>query len=193
VVEVTLQKMTYCSTTDALERRKMVMNKYWYRVVIMGFICVTLGAGCTRKTKPGAGLTDIDTVGSEGGDIALGERFEDGTRIAGVEFSNVLFDYDSFQIKDSEVKKIESVADYLRRNQGVRLVTEGHCDERGSREYNMSLGEHRALAVRAHLVGLGIEGSRIQTKSYGEENPLDSGHSESAWRLNRRVEFPLYR
>jgi len=126
-------------------------------------------------------------------DIALSERFEDGTRIADVEFSSVLFKYDSFQIEESEVWRIEKVADYLRRNSGVRLVVEGHCDERGSREYNMSLGEHRALAVRAYLIGLGVDVSHVQTRSYGEEHPLDSGHDESAWRLNRRGEFALYR
>jgi peptidoglycan-associated lipoprotein len=81
----------------------------------------------------------------------------------------------------------------MTRNQDVRLIAEGHCDERGSREYNLSLGEHRALAVRAYLVGLGVDGARIQTRSYGEEQPLDPGHDESAWRLNRRVEFALFR
>jgi len=127
------------------------------------------------------------------GDFALSERPEGGDRITDVEFESVLFAYDSFQVTGGEVAKIEGVADYLTRNLGVRLVTEGHCDERGSREYNMSLGENRALAVRAHLIRLGLDGSRIQTRSYGEEQPLDPGHNESAWRLNRRVEFVLYR
>ena len=134
-----------------------------------------------------------DMVHPEDLDIALSERFEDGTRIADVEVDSVLFKYDSFRIEESEVWKIEKAADYLRLNSGVRLVVEGHCDERGSREYNMSLGEHRALAVRAYLIGLGADVSHIQTRSYGEERPLDTGHDESAWRLNRRGEFALYR
>jgi peptidoglycan-associated lipoprotein len=78
-------------------------------------------------------------------------------------------------------------------NPGVRLVTEGHCDERGSNEYNMSLGEHRADAVRAALLTRNIDGARVTTKSYGEEMPLDPGHGEDAWRVNRRVEFAFYR
>ncbi|MBM4143430.1 MAG: OmpA family protein [Lentisphaerae bacterium] len=163
-------------------------------VVAIGVACgIVLGAGC--KTKQPRGVTQQDLLVPEvlEGDIALGERFEDGVRVTDIRVDNVLFAYDSFQIANAEVGKIEQAADYMRRNRGVRLVTEGHCDERGSREYNMALGEHRALAVRAYLVGLGIDGSRIQTRSYGEETPLDAGHGESAWRVNRRVEFALYK
>jgi len=134
-------------------------------------------------------ILDADVIG--GG--ALAERFEGGVLITDVEFSNVHFAYDSYQVEDAEVAKIERVAEYMRANPGVRLVVEGHCDERGSREYNMSLGEHRALAVRAYLVGVGIDGSGIQTRSYGEEMPVDPGHNEAAWRLNRRGGFVLFR
>ena len=98
----------------------------------------------------------------------------------------VLFAYDSYQ-------KVEAVAKYMKSNADVKLVCEGNCDERGSNEYNMSLGEHRALAVRAYLVGLGIDGARIQTRSFGEEKPLNPGHNEAAWHENRRVEFALFR
>jgi peptidoglycan-associated lipoprotein len=72
------------------------------------------------------------------------------------------------------------------------VVIEGHCDERGSREYNLALGERRALAVRAYLVGLGIDATRLQTKSYGEEQPVAMGHDESSWSRNRRAEFVLF-
>jgi peptidoglycan-associated lipoprotein len=156
-------------------------------------------AGCKSrrfKGRPGAdgGLNEAVQPEALGGDVPLNERFdEDMMRVAGVSFENVLFDYDSFQIKDSEVAKIESVAAYMRENAGVKLVNEGHCDERGSREYNMALGEHRALAVRAYLVGLGLDGARIQTRSLGEEAPLDPGHNEAAWSRNRRVEFQLFK
>ena len=104
----------------------------------------------------------------------------------------MLFDYDSFQIKPGEVAKIEKVAEYMKANTRVVLVAEGHCDERGSREYNMSLGEQRAGAVRAHLVGIGIAPDRIQTKSFGKEKPLNPGHGDAAWRENRRAEFAVY-
>jgi len=110
-----------------------------------------------------------------------------------VEFDSVLFDYDRAQIRPAESGKIEAVADYLRRNSDVGVIVEGHCDERGSNEYNLALGERRALAVRAYLIGLGIDGARVQTKSLGEEQPLDPGHSEEAWRVNRRAEFQMHR
>jgi len=131
------------------------------------------------------------------GDIGLGPRGfgEDGDgRRMGAEYQvdPVYFAYDSFQVRSSELGKIEHVAGMMRRDSGLRLVTEGHCDERGSNEYNMALGEHRALAIRANLVTLGIDGSRIQTRSYGEEKPADPSHGEAAWRLNRRVEFVFY-
>ena len=69
------------------------------------------------------------------------------------------------------------------------MIVEGHCDERGSNEYNLALGERRALAVRAAMISAGIDGARVQTRSYGEERAVAFGHDESAWRLNRRAEF----
>ncbi|MBN1557201.1 MAG: OmpA family protein [Lentisphaerae bacterium] len=163
------------------------MKSRWIVVLLIGAVMMS---GCRAfRGKKGAG----DTVDIEAWDSPLSERFEDGVRVTDVRFEPVRFAYDSYQVENSEVGKIESVAAYMRDDTGVRLVVEGHCDERGSREYNMSLGEHRALAVRAYLVGLGIDGARVQTRSYGEEQPADPGHGESAWRQNRRVEFALYR
>ena len=155
------------------------------------------GAGCGPK-GPRAGAFDDDLDPSflsagEDGTYALGARMDAGNLVTDVQFESVLFAYDSFQLADSELQKIEQTADYMRSHGTVTLIAEGHCDERGSREYNLSLGEYRALAVRAHLIGLGIEGSRIQTRSFGEEQPADAGHDDSAWRINRRVEFMLYR
>lgn len=176
------------------------MNIY-VKSVLMAVLCIamTVGGGCRSKKN-----VNIDGFGSEfnpeniggGGTYALSDNkdsFENGTRIRDVQLDNVMFDYDSFQLANSELPKIEKAVDYMRANSGVKLVLEGNCDERGSREYNMSLGEYRALAVRAHMIGLGIDSARIQTRSYGEENPVDPGHNEQAWRLNRRVEFALYR
>jgi peptidoglycan-associated lipoprotein len=102
------------------------------------------------------------------------------------EADTVYFDFDSSAVKASEKSKIERVADYLKSNSGHALKVEGHCDERGTEEYNRSLGERRALAVREHLVRAGIAPERIDTISYGEDRPADVGHSESAWKKNRR-------
>ena len=162
--------------------------------------CVVL-AGCRGK-DPG-----IDTGYENGGEI-LGEGdildgdYSQGTisfaddpnrGVVAVEFSPVLFGYDSFQIAPREMAKIEEVAGYLNENGDTVLIVQGHCDERGSREYNLSLGDRRALGVRTYLINLGIDSMRVQTQSFGEEKAVDEGHNEAAWRLNRRGEFVFYR
>jgi len=177
-----------------------MLNRAWYKVVIICCLCSLIGTGCfwRRGGKKGGAEGDfgadseILTFG-EGDGGPLGPRSPDGIPVTEVQFQNVQFAYDSFHLADSELPNIEACGDYMIGNPDVKLVAEGHCDERGSREYNLSLGEHRALAVRAYLVGLGVDGDRIQTRSFGEEQPLDPGHDESAWRANRRVELPLFR
>lgn len=167
--------------------------RYWLTMMMM-CVAMMMISGC----RTGRGDSSDAAVGEGGMDIgdeqyALTDRFPTDHLITDVVFNNVQYEYDSYQIMDSEVSKIEQVADFMRQNPRANLICEGHCDERGSRVYNMSLGEGRAHAVRAYLIGLNISGYRIQTKSLGEETPLDPGHGESAWRLNRRVEFVLYR
>jgi peptidoglycan-associated lipoprotein len=105
----------------------------------------------------------------------------------------VYFDFDKSTIKASEQSKIQSVANYLKSEPRAMLNVEGHCDERGTAEYNRSLGERRALAVREYLISLGTIGERINTISFGEDKPADPGHDEAAWAKNRRGEFILLR
>jgi peptidoglycan-associated lipoprotein len=101
----------------------------------------------------------------------------------------VHFDFDSSVVKASEKSKVEAVAEYLKANPNNALEIDGHCDERGTEEYNRSLGERRALALREAVAQLGIDSSRIDTVSYGKDKPADPGHDETAWRQNRRGEF----
>jgi peptidoglycan-associated lipoprotein len=103
----------------------------------------------------------------------------------------VHFDFDSTVVKSGEKGKVARVADYLKSHSADAVRVEGNCDERGTEEYNRSLGERRALALREELVRLGIEPSRVDTVSYGEDRPVDTGHDESAWRKNRRGDFIL--
>lgn len=170
------------------------MSKYiWIGMVVAGLIVGLGETGCKKRPKAGSGMDGIDPVtglplyGPDG--RPLGDRFG-GTEYAG-QFAPVYYAYDSAQVNPEERAKLEAVADHLRRNPGVRLIVEGHCDERGSREYNLALGERRALAARAYLIGLGIDSDRIQTKSYGSENPVALGHDEESWRQNRRAEFVI--
>jgi len=101
----------------------------------------------------------------------------------------VHFDYDSSVVKAGEKPKVEAVADYLKGNRSSAVKIEGHCDERGTEEYNRALGERRALALREELARLGIDPGRVDTISYGKDRPVDTGRDESAHRKNRRGEF----
>jgi peptidoglycan-associated lipoprotein len=103
----------------------------------------------------------------------------------------VFFQYDSDEITGDAERKLQRKASVLQSNPGVRLRVEGHCDQRGSTEYNLALGQRRAEAVRAYLVNLGIDGSRLSTLSYGEERPLEEGEDEDALARNRRAEFSV--
>jgi peptidoglycan-associated lipoprotein len=103
----------------------------------------------------------------------------------------VPFAYDQHLLSDEARNIIAANAAILKKASNVRFQLAGHCDERGSDQYNIALGERRAEAVRAYLRELGIDAGRMETVSYGEEQPLDAGHNESAWMKNRRVEFIL--
>jgi peptidoglycan-associated lipoprotein len=102
---------------------------------------------------------------------------------------SVYFDFDSSVIKSGERPKLTSVAEYLKGHPGEAVRIEGNCDERGTEEYNRSLGERRALASREVLVEQGIDSLMVETISYGKDRPVALGHDESAWRLNRRSDF----
>jgi peptidoglycan-associated lipoprotein len=104
------------------------------------------------------------------------------------QFVPVYFDFDSGKFRPSEVAKLEAVAAALKGNSN-KLVIEGHCDERGTAEYNRALGERRAQVAREKLVALGVGAGRITTISYGKDKPADPGHDETAWAKNRRCEF----
>lgn len=101
------------------------------------------------------------------------------------------FDYDSDVLKSEWIQPLENNARWMMDHQGYFMIVEGHCDERGTSEYNLALGERRAKAIRVFLVQRGVEADRIQIRSYGEEQPLDAGHDETAWYQNRRAEFQV--
>ena len=136
-------------------------------------------------------LNDAQQTGSIAG--ASEGKFEDlYTRCTDVNFEPVYFGFDSTVVPQGELGKIDAVVSHLKSRSDRVVVVEGNCDERGSNEYNMALGENRAIIVRNYLVQSGIAADRIQTRSYGEEKPAVDGHDESAWRLNRRGEFAIY-
>ncbi len=105
--------------------------------------------------------------------------------------SRIYFDYDKYNIRPDAAQTLASNAEYLKQNPNVKIQIEGHCDERGSNDYNLALGQKRASAAKAYLVKLGISPNRISTISYGEERPLVNESNEDAWAQNRRAEFVI--
>ena len=127
-----------------------------------------------------------------GGQTASLEEFDNMTEDrAALAAYTIHFAYDSAAIRRSEHASLQSVASALSSDPNTKLLIEGNCDERGTEEYNRSLGERRALAGREELVRLGIESGRVDTLSYGEDKPVATGHNENAWKENRRDDFIL--
>jgi peptidoglycan-associated lipoprotein len=104
---------------------------------------------------------------------------------------DVFFDFDKDDIRPDQRDALAADADWLKKNPTIKITIEGHCDERGTRQYNMALGDRRAHSAREYLVSLGVDGGRIQTISYGKDRPFDPGHDESAWSKNRRAHFVI--
>jgi peptidoglycan-associated lipoprotein len=98
----------------------------------------------------------------------------------------VLFDLDQHSVRTDAQATLQKQAAWLKQYPSVRLMVEGHCDERGTREYNLALGDRRAYAVKEFLVSLGVDAARLQTKSYGKERPVCAEADESCWQQNRR-------
>lgn len=148
--------------------------------------------GCSTMKRGGETEGEILEAGD---DFPMtGERFDAMyPRVEGVTFQPVYFGYDNYQIPAGEQTKIDAVIEFLRTNGGVVIVVEGHCDDRGTNEYNMSLGEYRAQSIRAYIINAGISANRIQTASFGEERPAVAGSGESAWKMNRRGEFVAFK
>jgi peptidoglycan-associated lipoprotein len=177
-------------------------------LLALGLALSLAGAGCkhghpgvTPLGHPGGttGNTGLEGGGKvPSGEVPIGggeaasfnpdDMAQDRTALAA---QTIYFEYDSTAIKPLERVKLETVASALRNDSAAKLLVEGHCDERGTEEYNRSLGERRALAAREALAVMGIDAGRIATRSYGEDRPADPGHSESSWGRNRRDEFVL--
>lgn len=112
-----------------------------------------------------------------------------GGRVGTLPLATVYFAYDSDELSPEAIAALDGNAAWMRANPGVRVLVEGNTDERGTLEYNLSLGARRANAVRNHLIRLGIPASQLETISYGEDQPAEAGHDETAWARNRRCDF----
>ena len=187
------------------------MNLTQFRNVTLFALIVGLVAGCAKNKAgvtplPDAGMTGTGTQttpdqsgklpGSDQGvkdmsvGIPMGPGHQGWTENAETfKADTVHFDYDSSVVRANDKSKIEAVANQLKSNSASAVRVAGHTDERGTEEYNRSLGERRALAIREELIKLGIEATRVDTISYGEDRPLSKARDEASRALNRRGEF----
>ncbi|MEK7781544.1 MAG: OmpA family protein [Verrucomicrobiota bacterium] len=181
------------------------------QLLVIALAITMVGTGCRKKQ---AGVTPIRNRDTILRDPGIGGTYDPNLNPIGSEspfdkpqstkFSNpddfnqdrsalaantVHFEYDSSVVKSSERGNVEAVANYLKSNTSVGLLVEGHCDERGTEDYNNSLGERRATALRAALLDLGVNADHVVTRSYGEYKPVATGQDESAYSQNRRGEF----
>ena len=145
-------------------------------------------SGCSKKRPenlpppPGPAQSQTDTMGDS---IIPGSQADFVRKMAGKDV--IYFDTDRFNIDDLDAAALQTQAQWLALYPGKRAVIEGHADERGTREYNLALGERRANAAKNYLVSLGVDASRLTTVSYGKERPVALGSNESAWAQNRRA------
>jgi len=170
---------------------KKAILKGFMLAAVVGSIAFT--GGCKSKNANSANAWDGVVGDPIDGEFPLADSTlgmaVDGDRSL---VPPVYFAYDSSQVNPEEAGKCEQAASLLKKGKYSGVIVEGHADERGSREYNLALGERRALAVRDYLISLGVDPAVVQTKSYGEEMPDDMGHDEAAWRKNRRAAFAIY-
>jgi len=181
-------------------------------LLVLGLALSLAVTGCRTKHPDVTKLPDRGATAGSGKTPGEGEKIGDAGKptdasggLSTAEFNvddfnqdraalaaqTVHFDFDSSVVKASEKANVEAVASALKSDTAAKLLIEGHCDERGTEEYNRSLGERRALALRESLATLSVDPMRVKTISYGEDKPADPGHDESAWRKNRRGEFVL--
>ena len=154
---------------------------------------VATDADADAAKNAAAAAADAD---SSSLDAALGsvpfDQDPNYARCTDVDFAPVYFGFDASNLAAGEMSKIEAVAEHLQAKANRVVIIEGNSDERGSNEYNLSLGDLRATSIRKYLESLGIEPNRIQTKSYGEEKPAVVGQGEAVWSKNRRGEFAIF-
>jgi peptidoglycan-associated lipoprotein len=124
--------------------------------------------------------------------LKAGELSDEQIRIASRDiFKDVHYDYDRYEVKDSDKAVLRVISEWMIAHKGAKVLIEGHCDDRGSNEYNLGLGDQRAQAAKNYLNTLGVTSERMETVSYGEEKPICTDKTETCWASNRRAHFVL--
>lgn len=177
----------------------------WFVAALMLAAIPWLGTSCAKKavqgeegiagpseTRPGERPVGTGVVGGRPTEETLSAE-ERRRREAEAAFTNedIYFAFDKYDLDERAREVLANKAYFMKQYPNVKILIEGHCDERGTAEYNLALGERRANSAKQYLVQLGISESRISTVSYGKERPVDPGHNEAAWAKNRRAHFVI--
>jgi len=169
------------------------MQSFKVFLVVLSLLAAVWANGCSKKPAPGPVVPPPASTSTDkpGGTTPPTPSTTPGTTpgAMNLQIQDAFFEYDKSELKPEARAVLTQDAEYLMQNSRTRVTIEGHCDERGTNEYNLALGDRRARAVRDFLVNYGIDGSRIEMISYGEERPFAPGHDESAWSQNRRAHF----
>ncbi|MBF0314409.1 MAG: peptidoglycan-associated lipoprotein Pal [Oligoflexia bacterium] len=142
--------------------------------------------GCASQDKKGESLTGSDAAAK---DATAFDLYGDSDNSKAGALKTVYFDFNSSTLTGSTEETLKGNASFLKENNKVKVQVEGHCDERGSIQYNLALGERRAKSVKDYLVASGVNADRITTISYGKEKPIAMGQDEDSWSKNRRGNF----
>lgn len=181
-----------------------------FRMVVVVLVIAVFGAaGCRSRVKPATApmppeAAPAQEVPAPVGDFAGVPEPDESIDMSDIDELNrraqeegwvrdAFFEYDQFALSANAREALSVSAGWLRKNPGVGLTVEGHCDERGTSQYNLALGERRAWSARQYLESLGIDSSRLRTMSFGEERPFAEGLNEAAWAKNRRAHLVLYK
>ena len=185
-------------------------RRLWLLVMVLGFM-VSLGACGGKKRSPavadpgtatGTTPSDVPSGTATGPDVnTLGNETTGSTEFTpsdpetgeGGPLADIHFEYDQATLTEEAKGILEKHAVWLQSHRNASVTVEGHCDERGTVEYNLALGERRAIAARDYLVSLGVGAERLRTSSFGKEKPLDPSSNEQAWARNRRAHFAVSR
>lgn len=174
---------------------KNLLKGVWFAVLILALVI-----GCAKKPPKTEGTTEgISPVPSETTPTTFETPISQEKPIREEEIlsveelqsalKDIHFEFDKYDLTAEARNILAENSKYLLQHPTVEIIIEGHCDERGSNEYNMALGEKRALSAKKYLEMLGVSADRMSTISYGEERPIDLGHNEEAWAKNRRAHF----
>jgi len=178
---------------------RIVANRSFYLVLLLVCTLVLIPTGCKKKAPviepadEAEQQAPVDTGSRENLDsgdiIGMGDQSLTDSESLGrsePDLKDVHFAFDRYDLNITAQTLLRENSQWLKANPGVQIIVEGHCDERGSNEYNLALGERRAEAVKNYLATLGVDASRMRAISYGEEMPLDPAGNEAAWSKNRR-------